>query len=130
MLEIGYWMSAVELGRKFLSTGDVASFATGIDTSPSMLNIAARNRMRQDLANISFQLADATNQPFPDGYFDYVSVSFGLHDKEKPIRDNGFEVVDKSEFSPTPIVRKAIVSGELDIYPDKSGHKTLRELIR
>ena len=48
---------------------------------------------------------------------------------ERAIKD-GFEVVDKSEFGPTPIVRKAIVSGELDIYPDKSGNKTLRELIR
>ena len=65
--------------------------AIGIDTSPGMLNIAARNRMRnrmrQELANVSFQLAEATNLPFPDGYFDYVSVSFGLHDKEKSIRD-------------------------------------------
>jgi len=36
--------------------------------------------------NVSFQLADATNLPFPNGYFDYASISLGLHDKEKPIR--------------------------------------------
>lgn len=42
--------------------------------------------MMQKVANVSFHLADATNLPFPDGYFDYATVSFGLHDKEKPIR--------------------------------------------
>lgn len=74
-------------GAQVLEYGRRGIIAIGIDTSPSMLNIAARNRMRQELANVSFQLAEATNLPFPDGYFDYVSVSFGLHDKEKSIRD-------------------------------------------
>jgi len=74
-------------GAQVLEYGRRGIIATGIDISPSMLNIAARNRMRQELANVSFQLVDATNLLFPDGYFDYVSVSFGLHDKEKPIRD-------------------------------------------
>ncbi len=74
-------------GAQVLEYGRRGIIAIGIDTSPSMLNIAARNRMRQELANVSFQLAEATNLPFPDGYFDYVSVSFGLHDKEKLIRD-------------------------------------------
>ena len=60
--------------------------ATGIDSSQGMLKIATRNIRRQKAVNVSFQLADATNLPFPDGYFDYATVSFGLHDKEKPIR--------------------------------------------
>ena len=38
------------------------------------------------------------------------------------LRDNGFEVVDKSQFGPTEIVRKAITSGELDIYPEYTGN--------
>ena len=74
-------------GAQVLEYGRRGIIATGIDTNPSMLSIAVRNKTRQELANVSFQLADATNLPFPDGYFDYVSVSFGLHDKEKPIRD-------------------------------------------
>ncbi len=74
-------------GAQVLEYGRRGIIAIGIDTSPSMLNIATRNRARQELANVSFQLADATNLPFLDGYFDYVSVSFGLHDKEKSIRD-------------------------------------------
>jgi osmoprotectant transport system substrate-binding protein len=38
------------------------------------------------------------------------------------LRDNGFDVVDKSEFGSTSIVRKALESGELDIYPEYTGN--------
>jgi osmoprotectant transport system substrate-binding protein len=38
------------------------------------------------------------------------------------LEDNGIEAVDKSEFGPTSVVRKAIVSGELDIYPEYTGN--------
>ncbi|MBI3931390.1 MAG: ABC transporter substrate-binding protein [Chloroflexi bacterium] len=38
------------------------------------------------------------------------------------LRDNGFEVIDKSQFGPTSIVRKALESGELDIYPEYTGN--------
>jgi len=33
------------------------------------------------------------------------------------LRGNGFDVVDKSQFGPTSVVRKALESGELDVYP-------------
>ncbi|MFQ5996679.1 MAG: ABC transporter substrate-binding protein [Dehalococcoidales bacterium] len=35
---------------------------------------------------------------------------------------NDIPVVDKSEFGPTSVVRKAILSGELDIYPEYTGN--------
>ena len=73
-------------GAQVLEYGRRGIIATGIDSSQGMLKIAKRNRMRQKAVNVSFQLADATNLPFPDGYFDYASISLGLHDKEKPIR--------------------------------------------
>src|SRR3972149_2000057 len=38
------------------------------------------------------------------------------------LRDNGFDVVDKSQFGTTSVVRKAITSGELDIYPEYTGN--------
>ena len=38
------------------------------------------------------------------------------------LRDNGFEVVDKSQFGPTNVVRKALESGELDMYPEYTGN--------
>jgi len=73
-------------GAQVLEYGRHGIIATGIDSSQDMLKIATRNRMRQKAVNGSFQLADAANLPFPDGYFDYATVSFGLHDKEKPVR--------------------------------------------
>ncbi len=38
------------------------------------------------------------------------------------LESNGFAVVDKSQFGPTNIVRSAILSGELDIYPEYTGN--------
>ncbi|MFP4167952.1 MAG: ABC transporter substrate-binding protein [Desulfonatronovibrionaceae bacterium] len=38
------------------------------------------------------------------------------------LEKNGYEVEDKTEFGPTPIVRKAIISGEIDIYPEYTGN--------
>ena len=73
-------------GAQVLEYGHRGIVAIGIDIDLIMLKIATRNRMRQKAANVAFQLADATNLPFPDGYFDYASISLGLHDKEEPIR--------------------------------------------
>ena len=61
--------------------------ATGADINPKMLEVAIRNKKRQGLENVSFQLADAANLPFNNSYFDYASICFGLHDKEREIRD-------------------------------------------
>ncbi|MFC1941849.1 ABC transporter substrate-binding protein [Chloroflexota bacterium] len=38
------------------------------------------------------------------------------------LRDNGFNTVDKSQFGPTSVVRKALISGEIDIYPEYTGN--------
>jgi osmoprotectant transport system substrate-binding protein len=38
------------------------------------------------------------------------------------LRENGFEVVDRTEFGPTNIVRQAIISGQIDIYPEYTGN--------
>ncbi|MBI2830143.1 MAG: ABC transporter substrate-binding protein [Chloroflexi bacterium] len=38
------------------------------------------------------------------------------------LRDSGFQVTDKSRFGPTSVVRKAITSGEIDIYPEYTGN--------
>jgi osmoprotectant transport system substrate-binding protein len=38
------------------------------------------------------------------------------------LRQDGFEVVDKSQFGTTSVVRKAITSGEIDIYPEYTGN--------
>ena len=38
------------------------------------------------------------------------------------LRDNGFEVIDKSQFGPTQVVKKALESGEIDMYPEYTGN--------
>jgi len=73
-------------GAQVFAYGQYGVIATGIDSSRDMLKIATRNKMRQKAVNVSFQLADATNLPFTDSCFDYVTVSLGLHDKEKSAR--------------------------------------------
>lgn len=35
---------------------------------------------------------------------------------------NGFKAVDRTEFGPTDVIRKAIISGEIDIYPEYTGN--------
>ncbi len=38
------------------------------------------------------------------------------------LKSNNFKVTDKTEFGPTDIIRKAIFSGEIDIYPEYTGN--------
>jgi osmoprotectant transport system substrate-binding protein len=38
------------------------------------------------------------------------------------LEDEGFETVDKTEFGTTPIVRKAMINGQIDIYPEYTGN--------
>jgi osmoprotectant transport system substrate-binding protein len=40
----------------------------------------------------------------------------------KVLRAHGFDVVDRTEFGPTNIVRQAIISRQLDIYPEYTGN--------
>jgi len=38
------------------------------------------------------------------------------------LENEGFKVVDKTQTGPTPIVRSAIIAGEIDIYPEYTGN--------
>ncbi|MFC2026870.1 class I SAM-dependent methyltransferase [Chloroflexota bacterium] len=73
-------------GEQVFEYGRRGIIAIGIDNSRDMLKIALKNRLRQKSGNVQFKLADAANLPFPDGYYDYASISFGLHDKNNLIR--------------------------------------------
>jgi ubiquinone/menaquinone biosynthesis C-methylase UbiE len=74
-------------GAQVVEYGQYGILATGIDKEQSMLSIALRNKKKLNLVNTSFYLADAIALPFNDDRFDYVSISFGLHDKERDIRN-------------------------------------------
>ena len=75
-------------------TGDQAFYyaeagmvASGIDLDPHMLKLARKDKRKQALRNVSFQLADARNLPFKDNSFDYASISLALHEKDRNVRD-------------------------------------------
>jgi ubiquinone/menaquinone biosynthesis C-methylase UbiE len=74
-------------GAQVIEYSQHGILATGIDKEQSMLSVALKNKEELNLVNASFYLADATSLPFGDNRFDYVSICFGLHDKEKDIRN-------------------------------------------
>lgn len=61
--------------------------ASGIDLSPGMIKLAEKNKEKQGLRDVSFQIADAVNLPFRDSFFDYASISLALHESERTARD-------------------------------------------
>lgn len=90
--------SGIKTGDKVLDvccgTGDQVFYfakeraiAYGIDLDPDMIEVAKRNKKKLGLNNVSFQIADAQNLPFENEFFDCVSISLGLHEKESGVRD-------------------------------------------
>jgi len=79
-------------GAQVIEYGRRGIVATGIDNDPQMLKTANKNKISGNTAGISFQLADATHLPFPDGYYDHASITLGLHDKHKAIR---YQIIDE-----------------------------------
>jgi ubiquinone/menaquinone biosynthesis C-methylase UbiE len=63
------------------------AIAYGIDLDSKMIRMAEKDKRRKNNKNVSFQIADATKLPFEDNFFDYVSISLALHEKERDIRD-------------------------------------------
>jgi len=76
----GTGAQVIEYARQGLLT-------TGVDNSAAMVNAGIKEKRGLGLENACFYLADATALPFEDNCFDHVSISFGLHDKEKAIRN-------------------------------------------
>ena len=74
-------------GDQAIHYGKRGIIATGIDLSPSMIELAERNKRKHSLSNVSFQIADAVDLPFNNNLFDYASISFALHEKERTVRD-------------------------------------------
>jgi len=61
--------------------------AFGIDLDSNMISKAENDKRKKNAKNVFFQTADATKLPFEDNFFDYISISFALHEKERDIRD-------------------------------------------
>ena len=54
--------------------------ATGIDSSLVMIDIAKRKKERLGINNIFFHVGDARKLPFEDNYFDFASMTLGMHE--------------------------------------------------
>jgi len=91
-------LSGVKAGDRMLDvccgTGDqvfhyeqMGAVATGVDQNPNMIEFAERNRERRGFKHSTFHIAGATKLPFPDGHFDYASISLGLHEMEREERN-------------------------------------------
>ena len=70
-------------GKQAFAFAKLGYDVTGIDLSEDMLNIANRNNKYE---NVKFKIADATDIPFENHYFDVSCISFGLHDMPLAIR--------------------------------------------
>lgn len=60
----------------------------GIDLSEDMIRVAKK---KNKYKNLEFKVADATNMPFEDGYFNVSCVPFALHDMPLAIRKKVLE---------------------------------------
>lgn len=74
-------------GAQVIEYGRRGIYASGLDISIGMLKVAVKNQKKNGMEHLAFYKGDAACLPFEDNSFDYVSVSFGLHDKEKTIRN-------------------------------------------
>lgn len=64
---------AILLKSKFGEKADII----GLDFSKKMIEIAKEKASAQNL-HIEFIVGDARNLPFPDEYFDYITIAFGI----------------------------------------------------
>lgn len=63
----------------------VTSHATGIDLTPAMLDQARKTQAEQGLSNLTWDMGDITDLPYPDRQFDIVSCRFVFHHLVDPL---------------------------------------------
>lgn len=68
-------------------------WAIGVDLSFKMIQIAQR---RAKGSKVSFYKADAEHLPFPEGIFEKVFISFGLHEMPEGARHNALLEVKRT----------------------------------
>jgi len=94
----------------------------GIDLSEDMLQVANKKNKYE---NVKFEVADATNIPYEDNYFDVSCISFGLHDMPLTIRK---EVVDEMVRVTKP--KGIIVIVDYDLPKNKIGRFLIYHFVK
>ena len=127
-------------GAQVLEFARHGIIATGVDKSRGLIKIASRNKIKQKTSNAFFRLADASRLLFPDDYFDCGTVTFGLHDKEKPIR---YQIVSElvrtvrqggnlilMDFQvPLPKTKWAMIARVLELFVGGSHYRGFKEYV-
>lgn len=58
----------------------------GVDVSAAMVRIAVKNAENEKLSgSVTFEIADAADLPFNEGYFDFVVSTFSFHHWSSPL---------------------------------------------
>lgn len=71
-------------GKQAFAFGKRGFDVMGIDLSEDMLRIAKR---KNGYKNVEFIVADASNLPSKENYFDICCISFGLHEMPSSVRE-------------------------------------------
>jgi ubiquinone/menaquinone biosynthesis C-methylase UbiE len=90
VLEIGCGTGTLTLAAK--ARVGASGEATGIDIAPEMIAVAGRKAARKG-ADISFQLGNIENIPFPDHRFDVVICSFMIFHMPDAVRRKGLKEI-------------------------------------
>ena len=61
--------------------------AIGVDINRNMLKLTKKGEKKYGFGKTFFEIADATDLPFENNYFDFASISLVLHELKKDIRD-------------------------------------------
>lgn len=65
-------------GALALQLAERASFVVGVDTSPTMIDLARKNQSDSGKANVAWVIASADALPFPAAAFDYITSTYVL----------------------------------------------------
>jgi ubiquinone/menaquinone biosynthesis C-methylase UbiE len=88
-VKAGDWVLDVACGSgdQVFHYAHKGAIATGVDENPNMIELAEKNWERSRFNRAIFDIASATELPFPDGYFDIVSISLALHEMGREERN-------------------------------------------
>ncbi|MDP6780039.1 MAG: class I SAM-dependent methyltransferase [Candidatus Latescibacteria bacterium] len=100
----------------------------GVDLTPEMLQEARKLQAEQSCANVSFEIADVHQMPYPDGAFDLTTCRRAAHhftdivravgEMHRTLRDGGRLVVDDRSIPEDDFVDRCM--NALDLLHDES----------
>jgi ubiquinone/menaquinone biosynthesis C-methylase UbiE len=88
-VKAGDWVLDVACGSgdQVFHYAQKGAIVNGVDENPNMIELAEKNWERFRFNQATFDIASATELPFPDGYFDCVSISLVLHEMKRDERN-------------------------------------------